>query len=278
MYRRRAFAPCALYSVPRARGDVPAYAELKKVNLARSPRTRGCTDAIICGVIDDAAFPAHAGMYLDRSGRAGATESVPRARGDVPAGPGGHSRSATRSPRTRGCTVPQGGHREGVAAFPAHAGMSRTCRTGASRAACVPRVCGDVPCVPLSRCSRSVCSPRVRGCPARHGGCAGTIRVFPACAGMSRTTTPDAHRHVGVPRVCGDVPRYYLHINARKACSPRVRGCPGARAHAARHRSVFPACAAMSRTRSGACRDAKGVNIRAICAFRPEELPTYGVR
>ena len=116
---------CFVAGFPRIRGDVPNH-ERRTVAVPRfSPHTRGCSDAECHQIMEQAVFPAYAGMFLLGSGRKARIKSFPRIRGDVP-------RLIS-------------GLRSGRRVFPAYAGMFR--RLGGKRGIrqCFPRIRGDVP-------------------------------------------------------------------------------------------------------------------------------------
>ena len=48
--------------------------------------------------------------------------------------------------------------------------------------------------------------------------------LFPACAGVILLDAPDGRLNESVPRVCGGDPTCDIANNARRFCSPRVRG------------------------------------------------------
>src|SRR5690554_5347906 len=63
MYRPIGLATRARPTVPRRRGDVPAFLRLAPNSPACSPQTRGCTAGVDVRSLADGLFPADAGMY-----------------------------------------------------------------------------------------------------------------------------------------------------------------------------------------------------------------------
>ena len=112
-----------MQTLPRARGGVPAV-EAKRGTMARpSPRTRGCSPIEQWITIQQAPFPAHAGVFPWASNSPQPRRSLPRARGGVPLDPlacGCHRRP---SPRTRGCSLLNRRISRSENPFPAHAGV-----------------------------------------------------------------------------------------------------------------------------------------------------------
>ena len=52
----------------------------------------------------------------------------------------------------------------------------------------------------------------------------GSLKVFPACAGMIRKSTRRNFYEVGVPRMRGDDPGNTIEIGSGESCSPHARG------------------------------------------------------
>ena len=52
----------------------------------------------------------------------------------------------------------------------------------------------------------------------------GLADLFPACAGMNRSSGPDPHPGASVPRVRGDEPDKLGIQSPSRVCSPRARG------------------------------------------------------
>ena len=129
--------------------------------------------------------------------------------------------------------------------FPACAGMFRRIADSSRRGASFPRVCGDVPHHPKAGGSPHQFSPRVRGCSSHHPQANSETRVFPACAGMFLR----GHIQYAVakcfPRVCGDVPPFFVGRTCVRSFSPRVRGCSSIFCWSHLCAIVFPACAGM---------------------------------
>ena len=173
---------------PRARGDVPILIAPQAVENRFSPRTRGCSfggHVQACVIV---VFPAHAGMFPTRDLRNLGLNCFPRARGDVP-GLGHCCRRDERfSPRTRGCSC----HGDSLArisvVFPAHAGMFPFVWIECSPLVGFPRARGDVPNRSRKDSTCTSFSPRTRRCSAGETHRKITSAVFPAHAGIFRTS------------------------------------------------------------------------------------------
>ena len=89
------------------------------------------------------------------------------------------------------------------------------------------------------------CSPRRRGWTALPPARASDPTVFPAQAGMDRSTAPPHLIGERVPRAGGDGPSPAARSPGGCACSPRRRGWTGNAAHHQDRHRVFPAQAGM---------------------------------
>ena len=109
--------------LPRARGDGPRCDGVTFGIRRASPRSRGWTPVGVPVRAAALGFPALAGMDPSR-GRSSTTGGrLPRARGDGPDTDAITLRKLTASPRSRGWTPRDRGHRRHVPGFPALAGM-----------------------------------------------------------------------------------------------------------------------------------------------------------
>ena len=193
------------FSLPRARGDVSAYADAARQSAQPSPRTRGCffgEHEIGSGCN---AFPAHAGMFLAQRIRASHRQGLPRARGDVSEIPILERGAHGPSPRTRGCFRFKRWVTSEVLAFPAHAGMFLSPTASGSMSWGLPRARGDVSSATIREALWDWPSPRTRGC--FRGLCIGERpgRAFPAHAGMFLRLTRMTCVRKCLPRARGDV-------------------------------------------------------------------------
>ena len=93
-------------------------------------------------------------------------------------------------------------------------------------------------------------SPRARGCSVKCNKRSGSSPVFPACAGMFRTSLEILIFRTSFPRVRGDVPSLMMFSLLNHSFSPRARGCSWWCQVEMIKTNVFPACAGMFRMAS----------------------------
>ncbi len=117
-------------------------------------------------------------------------------------------------------------------------------------AAGVPRMRGDGPVGLILTDGLSECSPHARGWTAYHIGYFHEPSVFPACAGMDRSSARCSQRCARVPRMRGDGPSVRAFRRAGWRCSPHARGWTVFEGAVIDGCQVFPACAGMDRGRS----------------------------
>ena len=158
-----------------------------------------------------------------------------------------HTRSCMFSPRARGCSYEPEGPTVNIEVFPACAGMFLRKRFRWASKTGFPRVRGDVPPWFALGWHQVKFSPRARGCSAAHLLRQYRIRVFPACAGMFRSSCLSKSNTTGFPRVRGDVPPSSRQKTQQNQFSPRARGCSRGCPHQSRQTPVFPSCAGMFR-------------------------------
>ena len=131
---------------------------------ALSPRMRGCfrrhrpPAQLLC------AFPAYAGMFLNKERPKDGRDSFPRVCGDVSRPGPSQSPRRPLSPRMRGCFYSCYAYAWWFPAFPAYAGMFLWPLSISHMRGSFPRVCGDVSKLFLIRRFTRKLSPRMRGC------------------------------------------------------------------------------------------------------------------
>ena len=233
---------------PRARGGVPYHLATIQHRLPSSPRTRGCSrrEQVHARWLD--VVPAHAGVFRCWRTRRGYWTGRPRARGGVPRFRWPHPRVGRSSPRTRGCSAPEGAHTGDRPVVPAHAGVFPTGQSGARGCAGRPRARGGVPRRKAAAKQVEESSPRTRGCSRRTCGRRGSGNVVPAHAGVFRSRSPCGPQCGGRPRARGGVPTEWLVWDGRWVSSPRTRGCSEMTSYAASAVLVVPAHAGVFRT------------------------------
>ena len=236
-----------LVGFPRIRGDVPSRAGLDKLRSRFSPHTRGCSGHFRMLKPHQNVFPAYAGMFRRFRPGCGLLARFLRIRGDVPLIAATAPSVRLFSPHTRGCSYIIGVDVSPHLVFPAYAGMFLIRCLAAATAVGFPRIRGDVPYLGKTPGPRTRFSPHTRGCSGCCTDSGGLIIVFPAYAGMFRTTCGTHWTPCGFPRIRGDVPFVKGTPGAIFWFSPHTRGCSGG--HRVDHGtvSVFPAYAGMFR-------------------------------
>ncbi len=151
---------------PRASGGVPNTYPDVALQLACSPRERGCPGRGPDLGAAAPVLPARAGVSRRGTGTTRARGGAPRASGGVP--------SSDRQPC---CTA---------FVLPARAGVSRAWAYFGGRTPGAPRASGGVPMTRTLITMRYACSPRERGCPVQVSGLHRAGVVLPARAGVSR--------------------------------------------------------------------------------------------
>ncbi len=128
------------------------------------------------------------------------------------------------SPRLRGSRRHPSPGARSARSIPASAGLTWGARTGSSRPAVHPRVCGAHPATLETGKAQTGPSPRLRGSRRGLGGLLGGRRSIPASAGLTRPAAAGGGSSSVHPRVCG------AHGGSRGCggCpdgpSPRLRG------------------------------------------------------
>ena len=241
--------PCRF---PRIRGDVPASLISSSLAFLFSPHTRGCSASSSGYWWHLEVFPAYAGMFLRLGSGTVCRTSFPRIRGDVPQAHSRCTQACAFSPHTRGCSWLDSFGEERGAVFPAYAGMFPHL-VGQDGGNCgFPRIRGDVP--PTSRPPWAICSfsPHTRGCSDLKKKTLYAAVVFPAYAGMFRSSLSDTELRKCFPRIRGDVPPTTLLYSPTTEFSPHTRGCSADLHQLGEYELVFPAYAGMFRFHSRA--------------------------
>ena len=135
-----------------------------------------------------------------------ASSCFPRIRGDVPTSQSLPKPSLKFSPHTRGCSCVEAANKHRIEVFPAYAGMFLCGAPPISVRASFPRIRGDVPRPKDIIETIFGFSPHTRGCSLRRVAYGITRSVFPAYAGMFRSSSTLLPKASSFPRIRGDVP------------------------------------------------------------------------
>ena len=210
--------------LPRTRGDGPVAGVIVASSGRASPHTRGWTRRHDDRLLNQAGFPAHAGMDLVPRFAPRVPLRLPRTRGDGPRWTRTVAAAGMASPHTRGWTVPFPTQGDPPAGFPAHAGMDPRSRGARRRGAGLPRTRGDGPCRFPRGVTHPRASPHTRGWTRPRGGADRRERGFPAHAGMDPGGRRGRRMRDGLPRTRGDGPLTFRFRPGRGRASPHTRG------------------------------------------------------
>ena len=231
--------------LPRPRGDGPRAGSFTRLDLAASPPTRGWTLSGDRSPVDEAGFPAHAGMDPHPDGRSRGVRRLPRPRGDGPRARAAAAEVPRASPPTRGWTLLVGPETRVRRGFPAHAGMDPGRWRCAPSPMRLPRPRGDGPRYVQDVMEREVASPPTRGWTLAPFGQQLALEGFPAHAGMDLAPLSARNHPHRLPRPRGDGPSTPCGGCRERGASPPTRGWTrvGVRLHDGH--SGFPAHAGM---------------------------------
>ena len=189
-----------------------------------SPRgrgKRGPDHRIICqrGLI-----PARAGKTRDHGTRHDQRAAHPRAGGENNSGPTRRSARMGSSPRGRGKLTLTDTLTKLPGLIPARAGKTALSPPMGWNSTAHPRAGGENSTVERLSLSYSGSSPRGRGKRARIVGRSAGVRLIPARAGKTTTSTPSRPTLRAHPRAGGENQRWGCRGRLRRGSSPRGRG------------------------------------------------------
>ncbi len=167
---------------------------------------RGCSLFLFPPTMQTLVFPAGAGVFPDPCRHPAELFRVPRRCGGVPLAGLEFKAYSLCSPQVRGCSPHIIRTIHYLLVFPAGAGVflgKLWCPVGIDS---VPRRCGGVPAIPITKQNGYTCSPQVRGCSSRTQRKKQYASVFPAGAGVFLRTLHVVGDSCCVPRRCGGVP------------------------------------------------------------------------
>ncbi len=215
------FAPVRL---PRACGDLPEPVLTPEGWSLAAPRMRGSTRAWYHSLSQEDGCPAHAGIYLMWPPRSMSKVRLPRACGDLPSLAAAARMSSPAAPRMRGSTLRVGDRQERIYGCPAHAGIYLSVPTESREYEWLPRACGDLPVIWLSRQCSVLAAPRMRGSTSVKAGKSTPWKGCPAHAGIYPIILIRPLSLKWLPRACGDLPYITYSGWWQDAAAPRMRG------------------------------------------------------
>ena len=190
---------------PACAGGVPFRSLICAALSESSPRVRGCSEAASSCPCRFAVFPACAGVFRSDRTSGGPPSVFPACAGVFPTFD--TRRANLRFPRVCG-------------------GVPGKNITVLARQMSSPRVCGGVPTAPIAPHPSRVSSPRVRGCFRRPRPVDGLDRCLLCVRGGVPVRTPTASARSPVFPACAGVFRSSLSRSLPRWMSPlRVRGC-----------------------------------------------------
>ncbi len=126
---------------------------------------------------------------------------------------------------------------------PACAGNTRASRILSRAATDQPRVRGEHRSGARARRAQHGSAPRARGTPCVHDSGEFMIRISPACAGNTSSTTSRSRWRTDQPRVRGEHRPGDVHVAPDAGSAPRARGTPRGSVAARGATRISPACA-----------------------------------
>ncbi len=151
------------------------------------------------------------------------------------------------TPHARGSTAIEAVEARGYTVYPACAGIDRRKRPSSSSRSSLPRMRGDRPPVRDMIHVFRMFTPHARGSTRTGRHLPGAAIVYPACAGIDRTSARCVCSMGGLPRMRGDRPRNEKRTRRRTLFTPHARGSTCKPCYNGIKQQVYPACAGIDR-------------------------------
>ena len=174
--------------LPRMRGDRPRKKDIPSFQGKFTPHARGSTDLSFFFLLFGFVYPACAGIDLHGHGTFPSQPSLPRMRGDRPAGREGITGIVGFTPHARGSTLTALVGNRLFPVYPACAGIDLMPVMVLSPSLSLPRMRGDRPSISSSSDSVKWFTPHARGSTPGYTEHIRKHTVYPACAGIDRDT------------------------------------------------------------------------------------------
>ena len=226
---------------PRSRGENVSWTRPASPTRGSSPLTRGKPVHEVPEDFASGLIPAHAGKTADRAGNETVDRAHPRSRGEnslslyiVDGGSGS-------SPLTRGKLTRPGPRRDSPRLIPAHAGKTCPCPASRSPSAAHPRSRGENARTDGNGHRRCGSSPLTRGKPTESPRVSPLLRLIPAHAGKTTSTSSQASYAPAHPRSRGENTGKLMNGVTQRGSSPLTRGKRTERRQILRRRRLIPA-------------------------------------
>ena len=190
-----------------------------------TPHARGSTCQVCSGPAPTMVYPACAGIHPEGVGHANTRESLPRMRGDPPRGTRGGNRRGQSTLHARGSTWSLTMRQGQLPVYPACAGSTLMGDLVKALVERLPRMRGDPPQVPFCASDQLASTPHARGSTVKCCTCGCTTIVYPACAGIHRSTL-QAMSRVSVYPACAGIHLILASSGVENPSLPRMRGDP----------------------------------------------------
>ena len=226
---------------PRSRGENVSWTRPASPTRGSSPLTRGKPVHEVPEDFASGLIPAHVGKTADRAGNETVDRAHPRSRGEnslslyiVDGGSGS-------SPLTRGKLTRPGPRRDSPRLIPAHAGKTCPCPASRSPSAAHPRSRGENARTDGNGHRRCGSSPLTRGKPTESPRVSPLLRLIPAHAGKTTSTSSQASYAPAHPRSRGENTGKLMNGVTQRGSSPLTRGKRTERRQILRRRRLIPA-------------------------------------
>ena len=172
-----------------------------------TPHARGSTAAIPFSVPWYDVYPACAGIDPALHAALEVPGGLPRMRGDRPCSAEYLHSGVRFTPHARGSTCRQKNIVVSTSVYPACAGIDPILEVFGTLTPGLPRMRGDRPAKEMPFPETLEFTPHARGSTFQESNLLEILRVYPACAGIDRSSSLKSPSHSGLPRMRGDRPR-----------------------------------------------------------------------
>ena len=211
-------------NIPRIRGGEPSIVGFNAIDMVYSPHTRGWTYPKDLLAVDEAIFPAYAGVNLQTTHKNVINPNIPRIRGGEPRFNLHNSKIVRYSPHTRGWTSNQTKGGIYMLIFPAYAGVNLIACLTVLFFSDIPRIRGGEPDIQSAKTYSKQYSPHTRGWTRYRRITLFFCDIFPAYAGVNLQDVKARNSKVDIPRIRGGEPDTMVQLFVIDEYSPHTRG------------------------------------------------------